>query len=142
LVIVNLRWAVTVAAVTDRTWRVRAVAVAFACGLLAVALRIRQVVPGSATAQFSGTALYASLVYAGVFVLRPRTTPMVAGAWAIGFCWLVECLQLTGLPADLSRHSLVARLVLGVQFDPVDLAWYPAGVVPLVALQLWACRGR
>ncbi len=120
--------------------RTRAVALALAGGLLATALGIRQLVPGSAPAQYSGTALYASLVYAGVFVLRPRTTPTVAGGWAIAFCWAVECLQLTGVPAELSRHSLLARLVLGVQFDVVDLAWYPVGVLPLVALHLWALR--
>lgn len=60
--------------------------------------------------------------------------PVPAGTVATVFCWLVECAQLTGLPAELSARSLVARLALGVQFDPVDLAWYPAGVAPLVVL--------
>lgn len=86
-----------------------------------------------AVAQFSGTALYASTVYAGTFVLRPRTAPLTAGATAIGFCWLVEVFQITGVPAALSAHSVLARLALGVRFDPVDLAWYPVGVLPLVA---------
>lgn len=120
--------------------RTRVVALAFAAGFILVALGIRQVVPGSSVAQFSGTALYASLIYAGVFLLRPRTTPLAAGASAIGFCWAVECLQLTGVPAELSRHSLLARLALGAQFDAVDLAWYPAGVLPLVVLHLWVLR--
>ena len=50
--------------------------------------------------QYSGTALYASMVYAGVVFLRPGLAPLRAGVIALGFCWLVEFAQLTGLPAD------------------------------------------
>lgn len=96
--------------------------------------------PG-AFAQHSGTALYASMIYAGVFLLAPRATPWTAAAAALAFCWLVESLQLTGLPAELSERSVAARLVLGVQFDPLDLAWYAAGVLPLAALHA-ALAGR
>ena len=68
---------------------------------------------------------------------------MVAGAAAIIFCWLVELFQLTGLPAEWSEHSIVARLVLGRQFDPVDLLRYPVGVLPLVVLHaVLVRRGR
>ncbi|MFI6332381.1 DUF2809 domain-containing protein [Micromonospora chersina] len=100
---------------------------------LGLALLIR-VVDDGALRQYSGTALYASMVWAGVLFLWPRMAPVPAGALATMFCWLVECAQLTGVPAALSARSLVARLALGVQFDPVDLAWYPAGVAPLVVL--------
>ncbi|MFI6760894.1 DUF2809 domain-containing protein [Micromonospora sp. NPDC050417] len=118
----------------------RLLALASAAVFLAVALAIRAVDDG-ALEQHSGTALYASMVYAGVLVLWPRLTPVAVGAVAVGFCWLVECAQLTGVPAELSSRSLLARLVLGVQFDPTDLAWYPVGVVPLVALH-WSLRAR
>ena len=74
------------------------------------------------------------MVYAGVVFLWPRITPLRAGAIAIGFCWLVEFAQLTGVPAELSAHSLLARLVLGVSFDWTDILWYPVGVVPLIVL--------
>ncbi|MFU8854184.1 DUF2809 domain-containing protein [Micromonospora sp. SL1-18] len=105
-----------------------------AAGLfLAVALAIRVLADGRLE-QYSGTALYASMVYVGVLFLCPRLSPLPAGTAAILFCWAVECFQLTGVPAALSARSLLARLVLGVQFDPVDLLWYPVGVVPLVAL--------
>ncbi|MFU8874548.1 DUF2809 domain-containing protein [Micromonospora sp. SL4-19] len=105
-----------------------------AAGLfLAVALTIRALSDGRLE-QYSGTALYASMVYAGVLFLWPRLRPVPTGAAAIAFCWAMECFQLTGVPAVLSARSLLARLVLGVQFDPVDLLWYPVGVVPLVAL--------
>ncbi|MEV4760121.1 DUF2809 domain-containing protein [Micromonospora sp. NPDC049559] len=114
-------------------WPVRLSALAAAAGFLGLALAIRALDDG-ALRQYSGTALYASMVYAGVFLCRARARPLVAGAIAVGFCWLVETAQLTHVPAALSQRSLLARLVLGVQFDPVDLAWYPVGVLPLVAL--------
>lgn len=124
-------------------WRVRVIALAAAAGFLAVALGIRllvsaeDVINGSgALAQHSGTALYASMVYAGVFLLAPATRPVVAGVAAVALCWFLECLQLTGVPAELSERSVLARLALGVTFDPVDLAWYPVGVLPLVVLHL------
>ncbi|MFF5176227.1 DUF2809 domain-containing protein [Micromonospora sp. NPDC000089] len=99
----------------------------------AVALLIRALDDG-AVRQYSGTALYASMIWCGVLFLRPRLAPVPAGVAATVFCWAVECAQLTGVPAQLSARSLLARLALGVQFDPVDLAWYPVGVVPLVLL--------
>jgi hypothetical protein len=74
-----------------------------------------------------------------VVFVWPRLHPAVAGAIAIGFCELVEIAQLTGAPAALSQRSLLARLALGVQFDAVDLAWYPVGIVPLAALH-WLLR--
>ncbi|MGY0235322.1 ribosomal maturation YjgA family protein [Longispora urticae] len=126
---------------TPRT--VRLLAVASAAAFLAVALAIRAVsVVGGTIEQISGTALYGSIIYAATLFLRPRSSPLVAGVVAVGFCWLVELAQLTHIPAALSRHSLVARVVLGVRFDPADLAWYPAGIIPLVVLHWWARAGE
>jgi hypothetical protein len=130
-------------------WRVRLAGLAAAGGFLATALGIRVLANGDgvldssgALQQYSGTALYASMVYAGMFVLVPTARPVVAGVAALTFCWLVELLQLTGLPAELSEHSLAARMVLGVQFDAADLAWYLVGVLPLVFLQTLAGRSK
>ncbi|MGI5522446.1 DUF2809 domain-containing protein [Micromonospora sp. CA-259024] len=100
---------------------------------LGLALLIRAVDDG-ALRQYSGTALYASMVWAAMLFLRPQMAPVPAGTAATVFCWMVELAQLTGVPAELSARSLAARLALGVQFDPVDLAWYPAGVAPLMVL--------
>ncbi len=100
---------------------------------LGLALLVR-VVDDGALRQYSGTALYASMVWAATLFLWPRLAPVPAGILATAFCWVVELAQLTGVPAELSARSLAARLALGVQFDPVDLAWYPAGVVPLMVL--------
>jgi uncharacterized protein DUF2809 len=103
--------------------------------ILGLGLGIRAVSDGW-LAQHSGTVLYAAMIYAGLFALWPRLSPLWAGALAIGFCWAVEFFQLTGVPASLSERSLLARLVLGARFDWTDIAWYPVGVVPLVALHL------
>jgi hypothetical protein len=84
--------------------------------------------------QYSGTALYASMAYVGVLFFWPRWSPLAAGVIAWAWCWTMECFQLTGIPADLSARSLVAQLVLGVQFDPVDLLWYLPGIIPLVMM--------
>ncbi|MFI7426673.1 DUF2809 domain-containing protein [Micromonospora sp. NPDC049836] len=113
--------------------RVRLLMPVAALLFLGLALLIRALDDG-ALRQYSGTALYASMVWAGVLFLWPRLAPVPAGAVATTFCWMVECAQLTGVPAELSARSLAARLALGVRFDPVDLAWYPVGVVPLMLL--------
>jgi hypothetical protein len=95
---------------------------------------------GGAVAQAGGTALYATMVYAGVVLGRPGVSPVPAAGAAIAFCWAVEAFQLTGVPAQLSAHSLIARLVLGSRFDWADIAWYPAGVLPLAAVDLLVRR--
>ncbi|MEE6263601.1 ribosomal maturation YjgA family protein [Plantactinospora sonchi] len=115
------------------SWRFRLSMVGAAAGFLVVAMVIRALDDG-AVAQHSGTLLYGSMVYVAVLFVAPRLGPVRAGVIATAFCWLVEVAQLTGVPAALSARSLLARLVLGVRFDPVDLAWYPVGVLPLVAV--------
>jgi hypothetical protein len=104
--------------------------------ILAIALLIRATSDG-AFEQYSGTALYASIVYVTVIFVRPPIAPIPTGGIAVVFCWLVEVAQLTPVPAALSARSLLARFVLGVQFDPTDLLWYPVGVLPLVPLHFW-----
>jgi hypothetical protein len=118
------------------------IAVAAAGGILAVAFGIRALTGAdSALSQFSGTALYAAMIYAGVYVPAPATRPIVAAVVALAFCWAVELSQLTGVPAALSERSLLARLALGVTFDPIDLPWYAVGVLVALAGHLGARRG-
>ncbi|GIE79330.1 hypothetical protein Aph02nite_52800 [Actinoplanes philippinensis] len=110
-------------------------------GFLAAALAIRAVAPlGGLVEQSSGTTLYASMIWAGVRLTAPRLGPFAVGGVALAWCWGAEVFQLTGIPAALSAESLIARLVLGAAFDPVDLIWYPVGVVPLVIAHRWARR--
>jgi hypothetical protein len=123
-------------------------AVVSAAGIVAVAIGARFAFDGHLDSdgwweQDSGTAMYAAAVYLGVLFLRPRINPYRAGGIALAFCWLVEVFQLTPVPAELSAHSVVARLVLGRQFDWNDMAWYPVGILPLVVVDLLlAARSR
>ncbi|WP_158791063.1 DUF2809 domain-containing protein, partial [Streptomyces sp. NRRL WC-3549] len=39
-----------------------------------------------------------------------------------------------GLPAELSRHSTAARLVLGSTFNAPDLLWYAVGAASACAV--------
>lgn len=112
---------------------------AAAASFLAVALAIRAICAGAlnstgALEQYSGTALYRSMTYVGLLVVWPRLRPLPTGVIALTWCWAMELFQLTGMPDELSDHSLLSRLVLGVQFDLTDVLWYPIGIAPLVAL--------
>ncbi|WP_212847081.1 DUF2809 domain-containing protein [Actinoplanes ianthinogenes] len=127
----------------DGAVRLPAAAAAAGSVLLAFAIRMVTGSPMLSTGlveQASGTALYASAVFAGVVFLRPRLPVPYVALIAAGWCWAVEFLQLTPIPADLSARSVVARLVLGVSFDPADLVWYLAGVVPAALALAWTRR--
>jgi hypothetical protein len=78
-------------------------------------------------AKYAGDALYTVLVHTLVVLIAPRVKPVVAAAVALAFSCAVELLQLTAIPAELSAHSLAARLVLGSTFHAPDLLWYAAG---------------
>jgi len=127
------------------TRSVRVSALIAAAGFLAIALGIRAVIGdwhGSGrVAQYSGTALYASMAYSGVLLVWPRIAPAWAGTIATVFCWAVEASQVTGIPAALSARSLLARVVLGVEFDWTDMLWYPMGIIPLVVVD-WLLAAR
>ncbi|GAA2365259.1 DUF2809 domain-containing protein [Dactylosporangium salmoneum] len=115
----------------------RVAAVLTAAAAVAVALGLRALLSGDVTStgaleQNSGTALYASAVYAAVVFLRPAARPLTAGAWALGWCWAVELAQLTPVPRTLSGQSILLRLIFGNAFDWTDVCWYPVGIVPLV----------
>lgn len=89
-------------------------------------LGLRAVATGS-PAKYGGDALYTVLIYALIVLVLPRVTALRAAAGALAASWVVEFLQLTGVPAELSRHSGLARLVLGSTFNPPDLLWYAVG---------------
>ncbi len=75
-----------------------------------------------------GDALYAALVVVGVWVLVPTAPLRVLAVAGLGWCWAVELLQLTPVPAAAAAAFPPARLVLGAGFDPLDLVAYAAGV--------------
>lgn len=87
--------------------------------------------------QYSGAALSGAIVYTIVIFIRPPISPLPAGVGVIAYCWFIEFAQLTPIPAALSQRSWLARQLLGAQFDLIDVAWYPLGVIPLVATHLF-----
>ncbi|MFJ3701376.1 MULTISPECIES: DUF2809 domain-containing protein [Streptomyces] len=115
---------------------VRAAAAAAALLTVAAGLGVRSVAGGD-VAKYAGDAFYTVLIHALVVLLVPRVRPPTAAAVALAFSWAVELAQLTGVPAELSRQSAVARLVLGSTFNAPDLFWYAVG-----AALAWAVHSR
>ncbi|WP_201799296.1 DUF2809 domain-containing protein [Subtercola vilae] len=78
----------------------------------------------------SGDALYAALIYLLLaLILTVRQSPrLLAAGLALAFCWIIEFLQLTDLPARIDAAFPPAALVLGSTFAPTDLAAYAVGV--------------
>jgi hypothetical protein len=120
--------------------RIRLLTVVSAAGFAATAYAIRATMDGPVD-QYSGAALSAAIVYTIVIFIWPRIPPLPAGGAAIAYCWFIEFAQLTPIPAALSERNWLARQLLGAQFDVVDVAWYPVGVIPLVAVH-WFLRAR
>ncbi|MFJ9344109.1 DUF2809 domain-containing protein [Streptomyces sp. NPDC101733] len=89
-------------------------------------LGIRSVTGGD-IAKYGGDALYTVLLLTLVLLLAPRTKPSRAAAMALAASWAIEFLQLGPWPAELARHNVVARLVLGSTFNAPDLFWYVVG---------------
>ncbi|MEV7541112.1 DUF2809 domain-containing protein [Streptomyces sp. NPDC089915] len=109
-----------------RPARTRAAAVAAAALTVGAGLGLRAVAAGD-VAKYGGDALYTVLLLALVVAAAPRLPPARAATIALATSWAVEFLQLTAVPAELSRRSTLARLVLGSTFNAPDLAWYAAG---------------
>lgn len=110
----------------DPRWAARAVAAGAAVLTVAAGLGVRAVAHGD-TGKYAGDALYTVLVYALVVLAAPRLRPVAAVGSALAISWAIEFLQLTDVPAELSRRSAVARLVLGSTFNAPDLFWYAVG---------------
>ncbi|MFF0160572.1 DUF2809 domain-containing protein [Streptomyces sp. NPDC005263] len=106
--------------------RTRLVAAGAAVVTIGAGLGLRAVATGD-VAKYGGDALYTVLLYALVVLAAPRVTPLTAAGSALTVSWAVEFSQLTEAPAELSRRSAVARLVLGSTFNPPDLVWYAVG---------------
>jgi hypothetical protein len=106
--------------------RTRLMAAGAAVLTVAVGLGARAGMEGD-IAKYAGDALYTTLVYALVVLAAPRAKPLTAAGIALGISWAVEFLQLSRVPAELSRRSVVARLVLGSTFHTPDLFWYAVG---------------
>ncbi|MEU6894768.1 DUF2809 domain-containing protein [Streptomyces sp. NPDC046557] len=106
--------------------RGRLSAAAAAAATVGAGLGLRAAATGS-VAKYGGDALYTVLLLALVVLVAPRMTPSRAAGTALAVSWAVEFLQLGPVPAALSAHSTVARLVLGSTFNAPDLFWYTVG---------------
>ncbi|MGW0673284.1 ribosomal maturation YjgA family protein [Streptomyces sp. NPDC002746] len=121
--------------------RTRALAAGAAVVTVAAGLGVRTVADGD-LAKYAGDALYTVLVCALVALCAPRARPVVVAGTGLAVSWAVELLQLTGAPAELSRRSGVARLVLGSTFNAPDLLWYAAGAAGVWAVLAAATSRR
>ncbi|MFD4032200.1 DUF2809 domain-containing protein [Streptomyces sp. NPDC058637] len=119
--------------------RVRVVAGAAALVTVAAGLGVRSVAGGD-FAKYAGSASYTVLIHTLVVLLVPRVRPLSAAGVALVFSWAVELAQLTGIPADLSRQSTAARLVLGSTFNAPDLFWYVMGAALAWAVHATVAR--
>ncbi|MFE5397921.1 DUF2809 domain-containing protein [Streptomyces sp. NPDC056568] len=106
--------------------RTRGVAAVAAVSTVAAGLGLRAAAEGE-VAKYGGDALYTLLLFTLVVLVAPRVTAPRAAALALAVSWGVEFLQLSDLPAELSRRSTAARLVLGSTFNAPDLFWYAVG---------------
>ncbi|ELP66565.1 DUF2809 domain-containing protein [Streptomyces turgidiscabies] len=104
----------------------RLVAAGAAVVTVGAGLGLRAVAAGS-LAKYGGDALYTVLLLTLVVVVAPRVTPPTAAGSALAISWGVEFLQLSEVTTELSRRSVVSRLVLGSTFNPPDLFWYAVG---------------
>ncbi|MFJ6214230.1 DUF2809 domain-containing protein [Streptomyces sp. NPDC092296] len=120
---------------------VRAAAVGAAVLTVGAGLGVRAAT-GGGFAKITGDALYTVLVGTLVVLVAPRVRPVVAAGTALAISWAVEFSQLSDVPAELSRRSVAARLVLGSTFDPPDLLWYALGAALCWALHATAERLR
>ncbi|GJF32061.1 hypothetical protein KNE206_47610 [Kitasatospora sp. NE20-6] len=109
--------------------------------VVATGLGIRAVCTGD-VAKYAGDALYTVLVYTVCVAANPRMRPRTVAGLAVGFSWAVEFFQLTGLSAEWSVRSGLARLVLGSTFNAPDLLWYVVGACAGWAVHGRAVRGR
>ncbi|MDX5565971.1 DUF2809 domain-containing protein [Streptomyces sp. ID05-04B] len=106
--------------------RTRLAAAGAAVLTVGAGLGLRAVAAGD-VAKYGGDALYTVLLLTLVVALAPRVSPLTAAGSALAVSWAVEFLQLGSVPADLSRRSALARLVLGSTFNAPDLLWYAVG---------------
>lgn len=95
--------------------------------LVVAAGLVTHVVGRGPIADALGDALYAVMIYVVIAIVLPRAPVWIVGASAAALCMLIECFQLTGLPAIWSEAFWPVRLVLGVGFGARDLVAYAVG---------------
>ena len=119
-----------------RPWAATAVA-----GALVVTAGLATARYGSgAAADALGDALYAALVLLLIALAVPRWSPAAQAGVAVGLCWAVELVQLTGAPAAAADAWPPLRYLLGTTFVATDLLWYAVGVLAASSVTVLASR--
>jgi hypothetical protein len=113
-----------------------------ALAVLAIEALIALFVHDSFVRPLVGDSLAVILVYLlvrAVTAMRLRT----ATSLSLGIAFAIELSQLFGMISHLGLdHNRMARVVLGSQFDPLDLIAYVAGAACIVAGEALAARTR
>ena len=107
--------------------RERVILIAATVTTIAAGLLVRSVLDG-ALAKYLGIALYGTMMFWLVALIRPRAAGWLIALVAVAICWGVEFFQLTPIPAAINMHVPLMRLVLGEHFSWWDLPTYVAGV--------------
>ncbi|UNK69845.1 DUF2809 domain-containing protein [Microbacterium sp. H1-D42] len=111
------------------TRRVRRSVLALAAiGTVAAGLAVHLLAPAGIISDALGDVLYAVLIVLLVAFVAPRASWWVTGAAALVWCFGVELLQLSPLPAQWGAAFPPLRLVFGTAFSPGDLLWYAVGI--------------
>lgn len=85
-----------------------------------------------------GDALYATMIFAFLALVRPAAGSLRLGVASFFVCAAIETFQLTGIPRTLPR---VLRLALGTEFAWHDMACYAIGAaVTAFGAARWAQR--
>jgi hypothetical protein len=82
------------------------------------------------------------MIYLVIAIAFPRAAFWLVGATALALCTLIECFQLTGLPALWAQTVWPVRLVLGVGFDARDLIAYAVGAGVATLVDVMVSRRR
>jgi hypothetical protein len=100
----------------------------YALIVLACGVASRTLLAPGFISKYLGVALWASLVYSLVVVVRPAITPRKAAIVGIAISWSVELLQLTPIPRALAAVHVIFAWTLGTTFGAADLVAYLAGI--------------
>lgn len=106
----------------------RLVLALIAVATAATGLAVHLLAPAGAVSDAVGDILYAVLIVLLAAFLAPRAPWWATGAAALAWCFGVELLQLSPLPAQWGASFPPLRLVFGTGFSAWDLLWYTLGV--------------
>jgi len=92
--------------------------------------------------KYPGDALWALMVFLGVALINPTSSPARLGLLALLLSYLDEFSQIYHAPwIDSIRHTTAGHLLLGSAFSWLDLAAYTVGIGLGVGIDVWLARG-